>query len=99
MPDTPTRYRVDFDYLATLLLPSLLRKPRMRAWLSALLAPLRQQYTAFLLYAEAARIELSYNGQVMVMQGMLNEGFDPDLRRSRDRPPFARGNRQNGISH
>ena len=25
MPDTPTRYRVDFDYLATLLLPSLLR--------------------------------------------------------------------------
>ena len=93
------RYRVDIPRLTALLLPALLRKPRLLAWLGALLAPLQQLYAAFLLYAEAARIELSYNGQVMVMQGMLNEGFDPDLRRSRDRPPFARGNRQNGISH
>lgn len=77
------RYKVDFDYLATLLLPSLLRKPKLRAWLGALLAPLRQQYFAFLLYAEAARIELTYNSQTIVLEGALNDQFDPLLRRIR----------------
>lgn len=80
-PSTNPRYRVDFDYLATLLLPSLLRKPKLRAWLAALLAPLQQQYAAFLLYTEAARIELSYNSQTIVLEGALNDQFDPDLRR------------------
>lgn len=81
LPSTNIRYRVDFDYLATLLLPSLLRKPRLRAWLAALLAPLRQLYGAFLRYAEAARIELSYNSQTIVLEAALNDQFDPDLRR------------------
>lgn len=77
----PLRYRVDFDYLATLLLPSLLRKPRLRAWLVALLFPLRQLYSVFLSYAEASRIELTYTGQVLVLKGALNDQFDPELRR------------------
>lgn len=76
-----TRYRVDFDYLSTLLLPSLLRKPKLRAWLLALLAPLRQLYTTFLLYAEATRIELTYNSQTIALEGALNDQFDPLLRR------------------
>lgn len=82
-PSTDRRYRVDFDYLSTLLLPSLLRKPKLRAWLLALLAPLRQLYTTFLLYAEATRIELSYNSQTIVLEGALNDQFDPLLRRIR----------------
>ena len=80
-PSPPTRYRVDFDYLAALLLPALLRGPRLLAWLRALLAPLRQLYATFLLYAEAARIELSYNSQTIVLESALNDQFDPDLRR------------------
>lgn len=80
-PSPNTRYRVDFDYLASLLLPALLRKPRLLAWLSALLAPLREQYAAFLLYVEAARIELGYNSQTIVLESALNDQFDPDLRR------------------
>ena len=80
-PNTPTRYRVDFGYLAGLLLPTLLRKPRLLAWLAALLAPVRQGYLTFLLYAEAARIELAYNSQTIVLESTLNNQFDPDLRR------------------
>jgi hypothetical protein len=77
------RYKVDFDYLSTLLLPSLLRKPKLRAWLGALLAPLRLLYTTFLLYAEATRIELGYNSQTIVLEAALNDQFDTDLRRIR----------------
>ncbi len=82
-PSTDIRYRVNFDYLATLLLPSLLRRPRLLAWLKALLAPLRQLYYDFLLYAEATRIELTYNSQTIVLEGALNDQFDPSLRRIR----------------
>lgn len=77
------RYRVDIPRLTALLLPALLRKPRLLAWLGALLAPLQQLYAAFLLYAEAARIELSYNSQTIVLEGALNDQFDPDARRIR----------------
>lgn len=83
MPNVPTRYRVDFDYLATLLLPSLLRRPRLLAWLHALLAPVRQLYADFLAYQAASFQELAYNGQTIVLEGALNDGFDPDLRRIR----------------
>jgi hypothetical protein len=82
-PSSNVRYRVDFDYLATLLLPALLRKPKLRAWLGALLAPLRQRYLTFLLYAEATRIELGYSSVSIVLEGALNDQFDPDLRRIR----------------
>lgn len=82
-PSTDSRYRVDFDHLATLLLPALLRKPKLRAWLGALLAPLCQLYATFLLYAEATRIELTYNSQTIVLESALNDQFDPDLRRIR----------------
>ncbi|MBO2009159.1 hypothetical protein [Hymenobacter negativus] len=82
-PNANIRYKVDFDYLSTLLLPALLRKPKLRAWLAALLAPLRQLYATFLLYAEATRIELAYNSQTIVLEGALNDQFDPLLRRIR----------------
>lgn len=79
----PTRYRVDFAYLAALLLPSLLRKPRLLGWLTALLTPLTQLYATFLAYAQASFRELSYNSQTIVLEGALNDQFDPDLRRIR----------------
>jgi hypothetical protein len=78
---TNRRYQVHFDYLAELALPALLRKPRLKAWLKALLQPLRQLYTTFLLYAEAARIELSYSSITIVLEGALNDQFDPTARR------------------
>jgi hypothetical protein len=75
------RYRVNIDYLAELALPALLRKPVLKAWLKALLQPLRQLYTTFLLYAEACRIELSYSSITIVLEGALNDQFDPTAHR------------------
>jgi len=80
-PSTNIRYRVHFDYLAELLLPSLLRKRRLLAWVEALLVPLKQLYLTFLLYAEASRIELSYSSITLILEGALNDQFDPTLRR------------------
>lgn len=80
----PTRYRIDFDFLASvLLLPALLRKPRLRAWLQALILPLKQLYGTFLDYQAASFRELSYSSQTIVLEGALNDQFDPSLRRIR----------------
>jgi hypothetical protein len=77
----PVRYRVDFDTLAQQMLPSLLRRPRLIAWLRSLLTPLRQLYTDFITYTRYAQRELSYNGQTMILEGALNDGFDSGVRR------------------
>ncbi|GAA4349758.1 hypothetical protein GCM10023185_06720 [Hymenobacter saemangeumensis] len=72
---------IDFLRLATQLLPPLLRKPKLRAWVGSLLSPLRQQHAAFLLYAAQARRELSYNSQTMAYEKALNDRFDPNGQR------------------
>ena len=81
--DAPARFRVDFEHLVRLLLPALLRKPRLVNWLWALLSPLLDLYAAFLAYRAATLRELSYNGQTLVLQECLNDKFDTSLRRIR----------------
>ena len=78
---TPLRYRVDFSRLVPLLLPALLRRPAQLAWLGALTAPVRQLYGTFLAYAAASAIEVGYNSQTIVLEGALNDQFDPGARR------------------
>ena len=78
---TPIRYAVDFDRLAALLLPSLLRKPRLLAWLTSLLAPLQSRYAEFLAYQAASFKELSYSSITIVLESALNDQFDPGPRR------------------
>jgi hypothetical protein len=72
---------VDFERLAVQLLPALLRKPKLVAWLQAMLYPLRQLYARWLLEAEVARRELAYNSQTIVFEKALNDQFDPSARR------------------
>ncbi|GAA4354198.1 hypothetical protein GCM10023185_15660 [Hymenobacter saemangeumensis] len=83
LPGVPVRYRLDFFALVRQLVPVMLRKPRLLAWLYALLAPLRGQYTIFIDFEAQTRRELSYNGQKMVFERALNLRFDPFLRRIR----------------
>jgi hypothetical protein len=68
---------VDFERLAVQLLPALLRKPKLVAWLLAMLYPLRQLYARWLLEADAARRELAYNSQTILFEKALNDQFDP----------------------
>ncbi|MDO7877392.1 hypothetical protein Q5H93_21805 [Hymenobacter sp. ASUV-10] len=72
---------IDFERLAVQLMPALLRKPRLVAWLQAMLHPLRQLYTRFLLEADATRRELAYNSQTILFEQALNDQFDPSARR------------------
>jgi hypothetical protein len=83
--DAPARFRVDFEHLVRLLLPTLLRKPRLVNWLWALLSPLLDLYATFLTYRETTLRELSYNGQTLVLQECLNDSFDPYLSQRRIR--------------
>jgi hypothetical protein len=87
-------YNLDFSALARQLLPTLLRKDRLVATATALLAPVRDLYAQLQPYQAQVRRELSYNAQVIMFEKALNDVFDSVLRRIRldggvvDRVPF-----------
>jgi hypothetical protein len=78
---TPTRFRLDLPRLGVLLLPSLLRRPRLIAWASSLTSPVAGLYRQLLDYRLDTLRELSYNGQTALLEKALNDKLDPDLRR------------------
>ncbi|QKG57018.1 hypothetical protein GKZ68_10495 [Hymenobacter sp. BRD128] len=80
MPNVP-RYRVDFARLALLLLPSLLRRPRLLALCQWLLTPVATLYARFISYEAYVRRELSYNSQVLLFEEALNDHYDAAVRR------------------
>lgn len=59
------------------------RRAAFKAWMEALLSPMATVNAALLLWITARRIELTYNGQTIHMERMLNDIFDPTLRRIR----------------
>ncbi|MDF7813595.1 hypothetical protein [Hymenobacter sp. YC55] len=79
----PARYRVQPQRLIRNLLPALLRRPKMLAWLYALHEPLQATYLAFAEHVRRSATELSYNGQTMLLEKALNDRFDPVFRRIR----------------
>ena len=78
---TPARFRLDLPRLMVLLLPSLLRKPRLVAWLTSLTRPADDLYQQFLTYRGSTLQELAYNGQTALLEKALNDKLDNDLRR------------------
>lgn len=74
-------YSVDFDKLGKLLLPVNLRKPRLMAWLSALLTPLVNLHYVWTQCRNANLYKINHNWQVCYMRGALNDSFDPSERR------------------
>lgn len=78
-------YKVDFDKLILLLLPTFLRKPKLFGFLKALLTPLSGTnqsiyYRWSQMREENLRI-LKYNSQKCYLRGALNDRYDRDLRR------------------
>jgi hypothetical protein len=65
-------YQVNWYRLIQQLLPSFLRKPVQQLWLYALLGPLAELHAVFLAYRTDKLRELSYNGQTINMEAMLN---------------------------
>jgi len=74
-------YKIDFDRLILLLLPTFLRKPVLFAYVKALMSPMASlHYKWGQMRAENLKT-LSYNSQRCYMRGALNDRYDPDLRR------------------
>lgn len=78
-------YKVDFDKLILLLLPTFLRRPKLFAYLKALVSPLAGStesiYERWSQMREDNLKILKYNSQRCYLRGALNDRYDNDLRR------------------
>lgn len=74
-------FETDFKKLSALLLPTVLRKPKMIDWLQVLLAPLISLNAKFLVFRNQDLYKVRHNGQVCYLRKVLNDAFDNDLRR------------------
>lgn len=69
-------FELNIGRLIEMLLPELLRKSRHLAWLNSLLKPLKETHEAFVLYRHEFNKSLRYNGQVIILENLLNNIFD-----------------------
>lgn len=74
-------YKVDYDKLILLLLPTFLRKPKLFAYLKALVSPIKILYDLWSLSRNQNLQILKYNSQRCYLRGALNDRYDNDLRR------------------
>lgn len=69
-------FGVNFFGNTKTLIPSLIRNTRVRLYLATLLEPLQQLNNSFKSYVAAKRYELTWNGQVCMLEQMLRDAFD-----------------------
>jgi hypothetical protein len=74
-------YKIDFDRLILLLLPTFLRKPILFGYVRALISPIASLHYKWEQMRTANLIKLSYNGQRCYLRKALNDRFDPEFRR------------------
>ncbi len=74
-------YQIDFDKLILLLLPTFLRKSKLVAFVSILIAPIKKMYQEFRKQQKKDWYRLNHNGQVFSLRKALNDAFDNELRR------------------
>lgn len=99
---SPALFRLDYQRLVNMLLPFELRKYDMHrpllerrhtllSWLHALLAPVKRVYMEFLIYRDRVNYQMEHTGQVVYLEKVLNDRFDPDKTRIRiqDGPKLA----------
>lgn len=74
-------FKIDLNKLVVELLPPFLRKPIIVAFLIVLTSPLISIYLLFVAFRQKAKYKLQHNGQVCFLRKVLNDKFDPQLRR------------------
>ena len=74
-------YKVDFDRLVLLLLPTFLRKPVLFGYVRALITPIASLHYKWSRMRDENLIKLSYNSQRCYLRKALNDRYDPELRR------------------
>jgi hypothetical protein len=70
------KYEFDVDKWIQWLLPSVVRRPLMIAWLKALLMPIKAIHNRFYQFKNQTDTSLKTNGQVFILRGLLNDMFD-----------------------
>lgn len=74
-------YKVDFDKLVLLLLPTFLRKPVLFGYVRALITPIASLQYKWSRMRDDNLTKLSYNSQRCYLRKALNDKYDPELRR------------------
>lgn len=74
------RYSVNVGKLAVQLLPMCLRGDRMKAFVKAMVEPLKDLIAAFTEFRGETDYRLTHNSQVCYLRAVLNDRFDPLLR-------------------
>ncbi len=74
-------FEVDFQRLIQILLPVRWRKEKQSAWLGALCNPILELYNAFMQNRNSNLYSSSHNSQVVFLNEMLNDTYDPIDRR------------------
>ena len=74
-------YKVDFDKLILLILPTFLRKPVLFGYVRALITPIASLHYKWSRMRDENLIKISYNSQRCYLRKALNDKYDPELRR------------------
>jgi hypothetical protein len=74
------KFEVDFRKWLLWMLPAVLRKPRLIAFIRALTLPMVRLHAALLVFRGIANESARVTGQVCVLRNYLNRRFDPDGR-------------------
>lgn len=75
-------YKIDFDKLILLLLPTFLRKQKIFGYLKALISPISNLHYRWNREVRNENLKkLSYNSQKCYLRGALNDRYDPFERR------------------
>jgi len=74
-------FDVDFEKLAVLLTPPLLRKKALVAYMNALMLPVSKLHYKWKVKRTADFYKLQHTGQVCYLRKVLNDALDPSLRR------------------
>lgn len=72
---------LNFKEAFSYLIPGRIRTTKFKDWIGALLAPLQSLNVAFAEYVSTTRYDLSFNGQVVYLEHILNDKFDDVDRR------------------
>ena len=76
-----SKYDINLKRLALLLLPTFLRRPLMASLTYAAVTPLNCIHARFQQFREETAGRLNRNGQVCHLRAVLNDMFDPGMRR------------------
>lgn len=75
------KYLIDIYAYIKQAIPFHLQKEPLQSWIKALLAPLQELNATFDVTAKSAKYEVSFTGQVIYLEHLLNDAYDRNQRR------------------